>query len=409
LLSDREIASLVQRLGVEPQRTGAVLLVDDEELNLKVLRSFLEERWKVHVASSGAEALEIAASVPLDVVIADHRMPGMTGLEMLEELRRRRPDVAGVVLTAYADMQALESAINRAGVFRFLRKPSHPAEIVQTIEQASEAVSQRRTIEKLVQLLANRSDELRHSLEVLQEQQRMLLHLERLGTVGRLTAGVAHDLRNVMVAFRAAEWELAQDPALPAGLREIVTLGLAGVENMLRTLQTLHEFARTGSLALDLRDVDPRVIVTDSLSIARMDPEFKVHVVQADVAADLPPVRADRQKLTQVVVNLIRNALQATKPEERVRVIARARPGGRVEIAVEDDGPGVPPEIRSRLFEPFASAKGEQGLGLGLYMARLIVSAHNGGLELVDTPRGARFEVTLPPAALPAAAASGGA
>jgi signal transduction histidine kinase len=409
LLSDREIASLVQRVGVEPQRTGAVLLVDDEELNLKVLRSFLEERWKVHVASSGAEALEIATSVPLDVVIADHRMPGMTGLEMLEELRRRRPDVAGVVLTAYADMQALESAINRAGVFRFLRKPSHPAEIVQTIEQASEAVSQRRTIEKLVQLLANRSDELRHSLEVLQEQQRMLLHLERLGTVGRLTAGVAHDLRNVMVAFRAAEWELVQDPALPAGLREIVTLGLAGVENMLRTLQTLHEFARTGSLALDLREVDPRVIVTDSLSIARMDPDFKIHVVETDVAADLPPVRADRQKLTQVVVNLIRNALQATKAEERVRVIARARPGGRVEIAVEDDGPGVPPEIRSRLFEPFASAKGEQGLGLGLYMARLIVSAHSGELELVDAPRGARFEVTLPSAAAPVAAASGGA
>jgi signal transduction histidine kinase len=408
LLSDREVASLVERLGVEPQRTGGVLLVDDEELNLRALRAFLEDRWQVHVATSGAEGLDIAAKVPLDVVVADQRMPGMTGLDMLEELRRRRPDIAGIVLTAFADMQALESAINRAAVFRFLRKPSHPAEIIQAIEQASALVVQRRTIEKLVQLLAKRSDELRASLDEVQAQQQMLLHLERLGTLGRLTAGITHDLRSVMVAFRAAEWEFANTPAIPDGLREIVTLGLAGVENMQRTLQTLHEFVRTGSLSLDLRDVDPATIVTDALSIAKMDPAFKLHVVRSDVPRDLPRVRADRQKLIQVVVNLVRNALHATRPDEGVRVIARASPAGGVQLAVEDDGPGVAPEIRSRLFQPFASAKGDKGLGLGLYMARLIAVAHRGGLELVDIlPRGARFEVTLPPPEAAQAAAAG--
>jgi signal transduction histidine kinase len=396
LSNDREIVSLVERLGVEPQQTGGVLLVDDEELNLRALRGFLEDRWQVHVASSGAAGLAIADRVPLDVVIADHRMPGMTGLDMLEELRRRRPDVAGVVLTAFADMQLLESAINRASVFRFLRKPSHPSEIIQTIEQASAAVGQRRTIEKLVRLLAQRGDELRASLEQLQAQQQMLLHLERLGTLGRLTAGVTHDLRNVMVAFRAVEGEL-DEPGVPRAVREILTLGLGGVDNILRTLQSLHEFSRTGSLAIEPRDVDPAGVVAESLAIARLDPEFKVHVVTADVAPDLPRLRADGQKLTQVLVNLLRNALHATRPDEAVHVIARALPSA-VEIAVEDDGPGVSPEIRARLFEPFASAKGEHGLGLGLYMARLIVAAHGGTIELVDRPRGARFVVTLPAA-----------
>ena len=409
MLSDREIVSLVERMGVEPQRTRGVLLVDDEELNLVALRSFLEDDWDVHVATSGAEGLEIAGKVPLDVVIADHRMPGMTGLDMLEELRRRRPDVAGVVLTAFADMQALESAINRASVFRFLRKPSHPAEIVQTIEQASAVVAQRRTVEKLVQLLARRSDELRGSLEQLQAQQQMLLHLERLGTLGRLSAGVTHDLRNVMVAFRAAEWDLANNPAIQGGLREIVTIGLAGVENMLRTLQSLHEFARTGSLAVELQEIDPAAVVANALAISRMDPVFKLHVVHTDIAPDLPRVRADGQKLTQVIVNLVRNALHATRPDEGVRVSARARPAGDVEIAIEDDGPGVPPDIRARLFQPFASAKGEAGLGLGLYMARLIVTSHQGAIDLVDVPRGARFEVILPPAARAAAASAGAA
>jgi signal transduction histidine kinase len=408
LLSDREIASLVERFGVEPQRTGGILLVDDEELNLRVLRSFLEDRWTVHLAASGAAALEIAATAPLDVVVADQRMPGMTGLEMLEELRRRRPEVAGIVLTAFADMQALETAINRANVFRFLRKPSHPTEIIQAVEQASAAVAQRRMIEKLVLLLARRSDELRSSLEQVQSQQQMLLHLERLGTAGRLTAGIAHDLRNVMVAFRAAEWEIQNTPALPTPLREIVGLGLAGMENMLRTLQTLHEFVRTGSLALELNDVGPADVVADALAIARLDPAFKMRVVRTEVATGLPRVRADRQKLTQVVVNLVRNALFATKPSEGVRVSLGVRSGGHVGISVEDEGPGVPPEIRPRLFQPFASGKGEGGVGLGLYMARLIVESHGGTLELVDAPKGARFEVALPPA-VRAAAATGAA
>src|SRR5512138_2582790 len=311
LLSDREIASLVAKRGVPPQQTGGVRVVDDEELNLRALRAFLEDRWQVHLAASGAEGLELAGKVPLDVVIADQRMPGMTGLHMLEEMRRRRTDVAGIVLTAFADMAALETAINRAGVFRFLRKPSDPAEIIQAIEQASAMVVQRRTIERLVQLLARRNEEL-------QTQQEMLLHLERLGTLGQLTAGITHDLRHLMVAFRAAEAEFATAPAIPKGLREIVTLGLAGAETMQRTLSTLHEFVRTGSLALELRDVNPGAIVSDALSIAKMDAEFKLHVVKSEVAPDLPLVRADRQKLMQVIVNLVRNAVHAARPQDAI-------------------------------------------------------------------------------------------
>ena len=147
MLSDRDIAGLVERLGLSPQRTRGVLLVDDEELNLRVLRGFLEDGWDVHTAMSGAEALDIVGQVPLDVVIADQRMPGMSGVELLTELRRRRPDLLGIILTAYADMPSMESAINRANVFRFMRKPFEPTDIVQALEQASADVVQRRTIE----------------------------------------------------------------------------------------------------------------------------------------------------------------------------------------------------------------------------------------------------------------------
>jgi signal transduction histidine kinase len=275
-----------------------------------------------------------------------------------------------------------------------MRKPWDPGEIVAVLEQATAHVVQRRTIEQLVRLLAVRSDELRASLDELKAQQQLMLHLERLGTIGKLTTGVTHDLRNVMVAFRAAEWEMST-ATVPDGLREIVTLGLAGVENMLRTLGTLHEFAKTGAMTLDLRPTDPAAVVGDAIAIARMDPAFKMHVVACEVPGGLPAVYGDRQKLTQVVVNLVRNALHATRPDEGVRVAGAARESDVV-IAVEDDGPGVPEAVRARLFQPFASTKGDEGLGLGLYMARLIVESHGGRLDLLDRPRGARFEVVIP-------------
>jgi signal transduction histidine kinase len=396
LIGDGELAALMARFGVAPERTGGVLLVDDEQPNLTVLRSFLEETWTVYEAGSGAEALAIAEQTPLDVVVADQRMPGMTGVELLEELRRRRPDIAGIVLTGYADMQALESAINRANVFRFLRKPWDPAGIRQAIELASANVAQRRTIEKLVGLLTQRSDALQASLEELKAQQKLMLDLDRLGTIGRLSAGVTHDLRNVMVAMRVAEEEIEQNAVAPE-LRETMSVGMRGIDSLLHTLTALHEYGRSGSLALQFGPVEPASVVNDALAIARMDLVFRMRRVSIDVPANLPPLRADRQKLAQVLVNLMRNALHATRDGEAVRVTARARSSGEVELAIEDDGPGVPAHVRERLFQPFASASGEGGLGMGLWMARLIVEAHRGTIALVDLPRsGARFEVVLP-------------
>jgi signal transduction histidine kinase len=396
----------VERLGLEPQGTGGVLVVDDERPNLAVLRNFLEDRWRVYEAESGAAALEIAASAPLDVVVTDQRMPGMSGVDLLEELRRRRPDLAGIVLTAYTDAEAVESAVNRAHVFRFLRKPWDPGEMLEAVEHASAHVVQRRTIERLVALLADRSERLRESLEQVQAQQRMLLHLERLGTIGQLSAGVSHDLRNVMVALRAAEYEIASS-SVPASLKEMVTLGLGGLDTLLRALKALNDYARSGSVGLDLADLDPGSVVSDAIAIARMDPLFKQRVVQCDLARGLPPLRADRHKLVQVLLNLVRNGLQATGSAGTVRVTAAAEPGGQVEFAVEDDGPGVPAPIRERLFQPFVSDKGDRGLGLGLYMARLIVQSHGGTISVGEAPRGgARFRVLLPSDGAAAAAAA---
>jgi signal transduction histidine kinase len=408
LINEREIAALVARFGVGSQLTGGILLVDDEPNNLLVLRGFLddEERWVVHEAASGDEALAVAEKTPLDVVVADHRMPGMTGVDLLEKLRRLRPDVAGIVLTGYADMNALEAAINRANAFRFLRKPWEPADILEAIDQACAHVSQRRIIERMVTLLAERGEMLRSSFDEMKKQQQALLHLERIGTIGRLASGVTHDLGNMVASLREAEYQLSQHSASPE-LRETFTLGLAHVEKILATLKTLQDFAHAGKLEIAPAPTDPADVVRDAVTISRMDLHFRLRKLVVDVAPALPPLQADRLKLSQALVNLIQNAVRATDKDAAVRIIANPLPDGGLELAVEDDGPGVEPEQRPRLFQPFSAGKASEGLGMGLYMARLIVESHGGTIRLVDRPRGARFELHIPapPPAAPASSA----
>ena len=391
---DEGLRSLIALHGVGETRSRGILIVDDERPNLTVLRNFLEAGYTVHEAASGPEALKIAKGIDLDVVITDQRMPEMSGVELLENLREFKPDVAGIVLTGFTDPPALISAINRARVFRFLKKPWQPDDILEAVRQASEHVYQTRAIQKLVALLAKRTQELDVSLQEVRKTQRQLLHLERLGTMGRLATGVIHDLRNLMVSLGYIDGVL-QQKQVAADVLESVQVGMQGVDNLIKTLEALHQFARGGGLHLEKTKVAASQVVQDAIAISRMDLNFRMHKVGVRVDEGLPKVLGDRQKLTQVLVNLVRNALQATAQWREVSIEASRR-NGYVVFAVEDDGPGIPRELRDSLFKPFVSSKGEGGMGMGLYMAKLIVDSHQGEIAVVDRPQGgARFEVRL--------------
>jgi two-component system sensor histidine kinase/response regulator len=391
---DDGLRSLIALHGVGETRSGGILIVDDERPNLTVLRNFLESGYRVHEAQSGPEAIEIAKATDLDVVITDQRMPEMTGIELLEKLRDTKPDVAGIVLTGFTDPPALISAINRARVFRFLKKPWQPDDILEAVRQASEHVYQTRAIQRLVALLAKRTEELDASLVHLKTAQQQLLHMERLGTMGRLASGVMHDLRNLMVSMSYVENVLQQRKTAP-DVMESVQVGLQGVGNLVQTLESMHAFARGGGLSLELAKIPASSVVEDAVAISRMDLNFRMHKVSVNIAPGLQPIQADKQKLVQVMVNLIRNALQAT-PQWKHVTIAAAQQGNRIVYSVEDEGPGVPREMKENLFKPFASSKGEQGLGMGLYMAKLIVDSHQGDIAALDRPQGgARFEIKL--------------
>jgi len=127
-------ADVEDSVAPQPSKQASLLFVDDEQRVLKSMRAMFRREYDVHVANSGAQALEILAEQSIDVVISDQRMPEMTGVEVLSTVKARCPSAVRILLTGYADLAAVEASINEAEVFRYLMKPCSAPEIKEAIE-----------------------------------------------------------------------------------------------------------------------------------------------------------------------------------------------------------------------------------------------------------------------------------
>lgn len=375
---------------------GTVLIVDDDQPNLDVMRSFLEPGLRVIEASSGDLALEYLSDPALDLIITDQRMPGMSGVQLLQLAKQSRPDVAGIVVTAYTDTAALLAAINQAAAFRFLRKPWLAADLMQAVAAAREYVGQRRAITALAAELRAKNQDLERTVDALHTAQSQLLEMERLVITGRMAAGIAHDLRNAMNGLLLVEMELASSTA-DSSLTETLQIGMASLRNLLDQLQTLGTFAKQKRLSMTLDRIDVAKTAQQALALLRLDMDLRRRVVTSTAPeGGCPTIIGDNAKLVQVIVNLLRNAVQATEPGQRIWV-AVEHGQGAVQIRVEDEGAGLPDELVAQVFEPFVSTKGDQGLGLGLYMAKLVAEHHRGSLHAGHrSPKGSVFTLSLP-------------
>ncbi|OWK35601.1 two-component system sensor histidine kinase NtrB [Fimbriiglobus ruber] len=215
---------------------------------------------------------------------------------------------------------------------------------------------------------------------------------EHLAALGRLLAGVAHEVRNPLAAIRSTVqlWQRFPDQTrTPASLDAVVT----AVDRINDLVGQLLQFARAGHE--ERLSVDLNAIVTETLELSRAQAERQGVRIEADLASDLEPVAGSAQALRQVALNLVNNALQVMPVGGRLVCRTRSFAEG-VELTVADSGPGVPADIRDRLFEPFFTTRPD-GTGLGLAVCREIVTRHGGRIELVtDVLVGATFRVILP-------------
>uniref|UniRef100_I2PYL3 histidine kinase n=1 Tax=Desulfovibrio sp. U5L TaxID=596152 RepID=I2PYL3_9BACT len=244
-----------------------------------------------------------------------------------------------------------------------------------------------------------------HQIEANQEH---LLQARKMAALGTFTAGVAHELNNPINNITLTVDALLEDHAdfLDDDGRELVADIAGQADRAADIVRNLLDFSRTERpplVPLAAKDV-----AATSLALVKNQLLGAGLVVEMQVREDLPPVRGDLRSLQQVLVNILLNAVQATPRGGRVTLSVAAGENGETCFAVADSGPGVSPEVRQHLFEPFYTTKGVgKGTGLGLAVAYSLVRRHGGRIE-VESPAtgGAVFTVCLP-AAPPEAPAPG--
>lgn len=357
-------------------RAGRILLVDDNHDLVDNLREILEDSgYLVDSAGTCAEARE-KIGAGFDVALVDLHLPDGNGTDLVPELKAIKPGLEVVLLTGFASVESAAAAV-RSGACAYLVKPCATPELLLTVGQATRQAHMH--IEK--RALARRAQV-----------------AEKLAAVGTLTAGLSHEIRNPLNAaglqLSVLERRLRRLPEESQPLLlEPLTLVRDEIRRLDHLLEDFLEFARPRELLPE--PVDPAHLLSRVRDLLSGEADFKKVELEL-VLGEVPMVSGDENRLRQVLMNLALNALDAAGEGGKVRLELR-RYGKLVEILVDDSGPGIAPENRKRLFEPFFSTR-SAGTGLGLPIVHAIVAQHRGSIHAEDSPfmGGARFVLRLP-------------
>jgi len=238
----------------------------------------------------------------------------------------------------------------------------------------------------------------------LREAQKQLLQSEKLATIGRMAAGLAHEL-NTPLTYIMGNLELLHAHPLTANQEEMLGSIAKGADRIKSLTRSLLAFSRVSPE--DMTPVDPNGVIERSLELCHYQVlKSGVHL-EKDLTAGLPPVKVVSNQLEMALINLVVNAVQAMEgtPGGQLRVTSALR-DGRVEITVADTGPGIPEAVQPTIFEPFFTTKPEgEGTGLGLSTVLMVVERHQGTIDYTtQNGVGTTFRISLPAEALPVSA-----
>ena len=366
-----------------------LLLVDDEDEFRQTLGKRLSKRRVVtEQAGSGEEALAILAQKPIDVVVLDIKMPGMSGIETLQRIKQEHPKTEVIILTGHSTTQDGVEGI-KLGAFDYLGKPVEFEHLLSKIKQADEKIQ--------------REEEKKKESEFRAKMEQQMIATERLASLGTLAAGVAHEINNPLAIIgEAVGWmksilmrkELENMP-----LKENLQMALDKIdkskERAKRITHQLLGFARkTDSM---FKEVDLGELVDEVVVLVEREAFNKEVEIIKEYDMQFSTIWTDPSQLRQVLINVVTNAIQASRPRERITITMDVLSDGIV-IAVKDIGEGIPGENLERIFEPFFSTKPTgQGTGLGLSVSRGIIEKIGGRIAVESgLGRGSTFRIYLP-------------
>jgi C4-dicarboxylate-specific signal transduction histidine kinase len=369
------------------------MVVEDDRI---VARDISEQLGRIGhsvigVTARGEAAVELAISNRPDLVLMDIRLEGdIDGIDAARQIRARC-QIPVVFLTAYADDETVRRA-SQAEPFGYLLKPFEDLQLRTVIEMA---------------LYKDRADrKLRESTAALQVAHAELARMSRITTMGQLTASIAHEVNQplmavVMNAEACVQW-LKGEKANVGEARAAAERAIAEGHRAGAIIQRVRAIARNAPVVFE--ELALNDMIESVLSIVQPELSRQGIALEVNLQPDQPSIGGDRVQLQQVMLNLVSNAADAINSSEnqqrRVTVVSAMDPSGEVCVTVEDAGVGIDPDHLDMIFNPFFTTK-RDGIGMGLSICRSIIDAHGGRLWAEPrVPTGTRFRFTLPPRTL---------
>lgn len=377
--------------------TGDILVVDDTAANLRLLTRLLAGAgFRVRPVDSGPRALEAASAEPPDVVLLDVDMPGMDGYAVCRAFKAdpRLASIPILFLSALGETSDKLAAFASGGV-DYVTKPFH-------IEELRARIATHLELRRLRLELERRNQELDASYRKLREVERLrhdLIHM------------VAHDMRSPLMGVTGYLELLELDgDVLGEEHRDFVARALESARALVRQLDAMLDADRLESNHLPLRLAEHDLATLIDRAVAAFGPIAARRVAWLERPdPGRATARCDGEIVVRLATNLLANALAYSPEEERVALaLLPSEEGWRAEV--RDRGPGVPEELRERIFEKYVTqgpARGRtRSMGLGLAFSRLAVQAHGGAIGFSTPPGGGTvFWFELPAAGPPAAPA----
>ena len=398
-------SSVLELLAPDDEKKYTILVADDEEDLRGFLSSELARNYEVIEASDGVEAISFVRQFEPDLVLLDYMMPDKNGMEVCREIRNdsRLSHIPVIMLTARAD-EKIKLECLKAGASDFISKPFALGELSLRVKnQIGMIAFQRQLREKNV--------ELARAMEQLKENEVQMLRQEKLSALGRMSAGIIHEINNPLNYVQAAHHMLGVHGRELKGetaefFEDALKDAQEGVKRTEQIISDLRSFTMTGPQPLG------SVGIFDVIEAAHRffgDQLKKLGGVEIEVDPSLL-VRGERGQLVQVFSNLFQNSIDAIEEKKsgdsqyrgRITIHAHTTLGmdreKQIIVTFKDDGCGISPENRGKIFDPFFTSKDVgKGMGLGLSIVYQIIERHQ--IEVaVDSEEGqfTEFQLSFP-------------